>query len=176
MEKSYEKILNQALLSRNKEKIQNAYEIIYYDFVKLVAFVIAKYVDDQDMVKDITNDTFLAFFNNSERVENIKAYLVVTAKNKALKYLEKNTDIDIDSVQSLFIATNSHVKSNIYYKEILADLRRTLSEDEVDIILLHVIEGFTFKEIGKSYNKNENTIKTIYNRAINKYRIYGELI
>ena len=49
-------------------------------------------------------------------------------------------------------------------------MRRVLTEEQVEIILMHVVEGYALKEIARMKNMNVYTVITAYNRAIKKYR------
>ena len=152
----------------DKERINEAFEQVYVTYVKLVAFVVGKYVSDKETIKDIVNETFLKFFNRAKDINgSIKYYLTVSAKNAAVNYVTKQhrgvTEVPLEYADGS--GDTYHGRS-----EVIEDLKKILSAEEVDIILLHVTEGYTFKEIAAMKGKNTNTIITIYNRAIKKYK------
>ena len=55
MEVSNERLLSSSIKSGNKDKIRYAFEKIYNDYVKLVAFYIGKYISNQETIKDLTD-------------------------------------------------------------------------------------------------------------------------
>ena len=45
-----------------------------------------------------------------------------------------------------------------------------LNDDEIEIILKYNIDSYTFKELSLELNKSINTIISIYNRSIKKFK------
>lgn len=165
---SVEKKLENALLSNNPDKIDLVFEEIYYLYGKLVGFVISKYVFVKEDIEELINDVFISFYNNLNTIEfkSIKYYLVTSAKNKAIDFLrKKKEEVLLDDDYIFSVSDNK----SLYY-QIVDDLKRCLKENEIEIILLHVIYNFSFKEISNIQNKPLTTISTIYSNAIKKYK------
>ena len=59
---------------------------------------------------------------------------------------------------------------NYFYSNLISDLKKVLNNLEIAVIIKHIVEGQSLKDIAISLNKNTNTIRTIYNRAIKKYK------
>ena len=74
----------------------------------------------------------------------------------------------------LLVKNIENNNNNYLYCDLIKDLQKYLTNEQIDIILLHTIDGYSFKEIANKYNKKTNTIITIYNRALNKYKNKGE--
>jgi len=156
-----------ALKSGDRKLIDTAFADVYNKYAKLIAFVVGKYVADSEVVKEIVNDTFIGFFNHAKSVDgNIKYYLSVSAKNNAITYLRKEK-------QSGVKVPLEYAESICEYEgreKVVDELLKVFSREQVDIIILHAVEGYTFKEIAKMTGKNVNTVITIYNRAIKKFK------
>lgn len=167
---AYEKMLSLALIKGDKKSLLEIYEKIYYDYVKLVSFSVSKYINDEETIKDITNEVFVGFFNNAKNVKkSIKYYLLNSSRNLSLKYLEKeNRIIKIEDIDD-FVFEEKY-QSNQDYLELINDLKKVLTNEEVEILIWHVVDGYSFKEIGKYLNKNYKAVNKIYERSINKYR------
>lgn len=161
---SDEKCLKLALISKNHDKIAKEFETIYNQYSKLVSFCIGKFIDNNETIKDLTNDVFLSFFQNANNVKgSIKSYLCKCAKNKAIDYLKSKKDyIDIDSINTLSINSAS------FYYNLFEDLKRILSKEEIAIIEYHIVYGYSFKEIGKILNISSSNANVIYFRALKK--------
>lgn len=86
-----EQKLKHAIKSNDINKIHIVFDEIYRLYGRLVYFKIMQYIDNKLDVEDLTQDVFVSFYNNIKYIEvlNIKYYLVVSAKNKALNYLKK---------------------------------------------------------------------------------------
>lgn len=170
MGKSNEELLFVAIKSKNKDKINEIFEKIYNDYVKLVAFSVGKYVKDVDDIKDITNEVFIRFFKNIENIKtSIKYYLLSTARNLSIDYLkEKNKYEVFENIDDLI--NENLIESYNGYQELVDDLKNVLSLREVEIIILHVVDGYTFKEIGAKLNLSSKNANKIYERALKKFK------
>lgn len=172
MASSVESILAAALESGDEWKIKQAFETIYNEYSRLVAFAISKYISDVETVKDLTNDVFINFFNNAEEVHtNIKSFLCTVAKNTAINHAKKQSRmIYTDQEDAIPAVQSSSNNSAAYYSDIMNDLQAILSEKEVEIIQMHVVEGYQFDEIAKQLGITANNATVIYHRALKKFR------
>ncbi len=157
-----------ALNSHEEAKINQAFEHIYYQYVKLVYFVIAKYIDDEEDIKDLVNDVFLQFFNHARQVHtSIKSYLTQSAKYARIQFLKKQENNCI-LLEDTYLF-QSDVKTSTY-DFLIRELAKIVGDEAVNIIILHSVDDLSFKMIGEQLGMKENTVKTIYHRAILKYR------
>lgn len=167
-----EENLKYALRTKDKRIINQVLEEIYYEYGHLIGFVISQYVKNKSDVEELINDVFLNFFNNLDKIKikNIKAYLTKIAKNKAIDYLREN--------KNKYVLENDMVlkagePDNSLYLLIINDMKRILSEEEINIIIEHVIYDVSFKALAKKYSKPISTISTKYYQAIQKYKTEG---
>lgn len=165
---SYERILHSSLESGDEERIQNAFEMIYQDFSKLVAFSISKYIDDRESIRDLVNEVFVRFFENAYKLNtSVKYYLLIIARNVAIDYLKKSRrfeQIEMD------IPYDNKIENVLGYQDLVNDLKSILTNKEVEIIISHAVDGYSFREIGEHFNITEKNASTIYNRAIKKFK------
>jgi len=163
---SEERKLISVITRGNTEEISEFFELVYTKYRGLVAFVIAKFIQDDDVIKDLVHDVFVLFFENASNVKtNIKSYLTSTAKNISLNYLrkkQKETEFD----ENLYGINEKN--TNPSYQEIITYLSQYLNQTELKILLLHLVDDYTFKEISEQLNLKENTTKSIYFRALKK--------
>ena len=84
------------LISPNKEKVENAFNIVYKEYSYLIYYVSLKIVKDYSIAEEITNETFYRFYYNKDlinKAKNIKYFLVKIAKNLSLNYIASNSKI-----------------------------------------------------------------------------------
>ena len=155
---------------------EKAFEKIYKDYVKLVYFVISKYVDNKSDTEDLTNEVFVDFCIQMRDVKNVKYFLVSLAKRKAIKYVNDKNRINItyDETTCGDAAGDEESGFDSGYFVIIEDMRKVLDDTETDIIVEHVIFDKTFKEIAKKLGKPLKTVWSTYDRAIKKYKKYRE--
>lgn len=164
------KVLKKAIKSQDEGEIIKAFEYIYSKYYKLVWFIISKYVYNVLDIEDISQTVFINFYNNIKKLDlnkNIKYYLVTSAKNSALNFKKNNSRIEYDDV---FVYEQRDNNDNYFYSNLISDLKKVLNNLEIAVIIKHIVEGQSLKDIAISLNKNTNTIRTIYNRAIKKYK------
>ncbi len=168
---SFEKRLSRAIRNCDIDKIEAIFGEIYREYGKLVAYIISKYVERKEDIEELTNDVFVNFSRVLHRIEldNIKYYLVVQAKNSAVNFLKKNSKQEpIEYVETVELSALDEDKTTFY--EIIDEMRQVLSEEDINIILLHAVYEKTFAEIADMYKKSLNTVKSTYRRAIAKFR------
>ena len=91
------------------------------------------------------------------------AWILQIAKNTALNELkkQKRTENLLD-YKSVSIDEQNNSAIDI--------LRKILSEDEYEIVVLHVIWGYKHKEIAQRFNCPIGTITSKYNRSVKKFK------
>lgn len=157
------------LKSNNPKDIEDSFNIIYNEYSYLVYYISLKILKDTDLAKEVTNETFMNFYMNKENIssyKNIKYYLTVTCKNLSLNNLSK-----LNRYEQLNDNISYEIK-NDDYQTYIDKFKEFLSEDELELIVLHLIYGFTFKEISYEKNLSINIISSKYNRTIKKIRKY----
>ena len=177
MENNYNEISDSLLIkklkSKNRELIDEGYEGIYYKYAKLAFLCIHQIVKNYQDSEDLTQDVFINIFNNRDRLieeKNLKYYIVVSAKNAAITFITKKK-LECEYNDNYIYEDVSDSDSHI--QEIINIMRKYLDEEEIDIIIDHIIYGDSFKDIASKKGVSENTIKTKYYRAIDKVK-YGE--
>jgi RNA polymerase sigma-70 factor (ECF subfamily) len=168
---SDERKLKRVLSSGDVNRIHNLYDDIYNTYKGLVCYVIAKYINVKEDIYDIAQEVFIDFFNNASNVKsNIKSYLTISAKNKSLNHLKKSNKMILVDCKDIDLLDDNPINNHYVFKEIIETLKQSLSQDEYKILILHIFENYTFKEISTKLKSNESTIKSIYFRTIKKSR------
>ena len=158
-----------------REKIEEFYEYLYDKYKPLLIFISSKYLNDFEDIKDVVQDTFIYFYNHIENDHsNIKALLSITCKHKAIDLLRKKKKVDIVNYDEIGEIIDINDYSHLTYLETIDNMRNVLSKKEVDIVLRHIINDESFINISKDISLNVNSVKSIYYRAIEKYKKYEE--
>ena len=156
------------LKSPSREKMENAFNIIYKEYSYLVFYVSLQIVKDNDIAKDITNETFYKFYANKDNIDsekNLKYYLTTISKNLSLNYLSS-------------IKNEEPLDENIMYKDEKKDhfndyiekFKDFLDQEEIDLIVYHLLYGFTFKDLAIMKNVSIDVISSKYRRTLIKIR------
>ena len=163
-----EQVLVDALKSKNRICIEETFKLIYDSYFKLVYFCISNYVNNKEDIEELTNDVFLKFFNHLDNIRidgSIKYYLTTSAKNTAINFAKKQSKIIVSEEVNLIPDTTPNCNN-----ELIDKIRESLTKDEADLVIEHVVIGKSLREIAKESNESANTIKSRYRRSIIKLR------
>lgn len=156
-----------------KRTTDEQFEKIYNKYYKLVYFIVSKYVGDRFERENLVHDIFLKFYEKQEGVENVKYYLARAARSTAIDFLrkEKNISVPLDDAANFVFAD---VGSSSYYNSAVEDMKKVLSDEEIEIVLSHAVFDEPFKEIAERHGKPLIAVYRIYKRAIKKYKKFSE--
>ncbi len=126
---------------------------------------ILKNMKDEDLSKDVVQDTFEKLWRKKDEVspEKVKSYLFTTAYHTMIDYLRKNNRIsDMEQVNE-----NEHYTTRQYtdLKEVLNKLVELLPPVQKSVLLLRDYEGYSYKEIAEITGLNESQVKVYIYRA-----------
>ena len=150
------------------QKEEKYFKSIYDDYKPLVVFIASLYLDNSDYVDDVIQEVFLEVFSHSNQISNYKAYITSVAKNKSISINKATTSIKLVESMDDFLVSN--LKEKEIFVPIIDELNSTLNVKEINIVLLHLYGGYTFREIAEHIHTNEKTVKTKYYRALKKCR------
>lgn len=137
-------------------------QYIFYNIVKIV--------DSFEDAEDILQDTYIYFLKKIKTISKNSSpvgYLLLTAKHKALDFLKKQKRVVFSEE---YINFNYYVEFNSDDNALIKVLKEKLPKEDLELIILHVIDGLTFKEISKLKNKPMGTILWKYNKIIKELR------
>ena len=181
--------LSRALGLGDAAALDRAFEAIYRTYVRSVSLVCARFLREDADVQSVTDDVFVAFFQRAASLDlcelgSLRAYLTASAKNAARDHLRAqcrreelcadmpsawDADGETDPL-SMLPDPDSDVTASLRYTELTRDLRATVGDEAAEIILSRAVCGESFPAIAARLGKKENTVKTLYHRAIQKFR------
>lgn len=162
----------QVIKHHSQEEKNKLFENLYNEYFRLLYFVSFNYLKNEQIVEDIVEGVFVNFFQKCHErefilnVKNVKAYLCACARHESLKekksLLAKEQSIDIENTLS---------KTDSIPEIHLQNLLQSLNEDEIEIVIEHVLLDLSFREISEKRNVPLNTLKSKYRRTIFKLRL-----
>lgn len=156
----------------------SSFELFYSSTFRLVFYKILTYVKNEETAKDLTQDVYFEFYKNIHKIKENTAcikFLFVVAKNKALDYLKTYKDeivFDETILKETYSSTGGIDDVDLVIQIIRKEIK--IKQKDIDLILLHVVNDYTFEEISKFLNSKVNTVITRYNRAMKKIKEYFE--
>lgn len=155
------------LKSSSKQVMERAFNDIYQEYKLLVYFVSFDILKNQEDAKDITNETFMQFFINKNKIrkyKKIKYYLLTTCKNLSINLLKKNNKYEqLDNEIACFDQKNEF---NTYIDK----FKEYLNEEELELIIYKFLYDFTFKDIANEQGVSIDSISSKYKRTLDKVK------
>lgn len=154
-----------------KKLTEKKFDAVYNEYGRLVYFIVSKYVGDPFECENLTNDVFMDLYKRKEDVRDVKYYLIASAKNRAVAHLRKKRNVTVplnEAADAVYVDEGAESD----FRDVVEEMRKALSDEEVEIILSHAVFGEKFKSIAKRLKKPLPTVYTLYSRAIKKYRGY----
>lgn len=153
------------------------YEFLYNHSSKLIFYVIRRLISDEDVVKDLVQDTFISAFKNINdldefTLEDFTRWSARIASNNAKQYLRKKrpmaftdlTEDEFDINQELEDEGTFETPDVKAHKEeisqIVTEIMDSLPEDQRLCVFMFYFEDKTTKEISEELQLSENTIKS----------------
>ena len=150
-----------------KKLTEKRFRELYDEYVRLVYFIVSKYVDDREERESVTNDVFLKFYKTHEKVKSVREYLATSAKNAAIDSLKRAKNVDVSLTDA---ADEVFVDPSLYsdYRDVLEEMKGFLTELEIEIVLSHAVFNETFRSIADRLGKPLGTVYSVYKKSLEK--------
>lgn len=158
---------------------------VYSSYVRYLSAVCARYIPNDEDVKDVLQESFLRIFDGIGSFEyrgkgSLKGWLTKITVNEALKFIRRNDKIefvDISSHQDIQPEEEPDIDS--VPSSVIFQLIRELPDGYRTIFNLYVIENRSHKEIAALLGIKESTSASQLHRAksllATKIRQYNNL-
>ena len=160
------------LIISSQEGDEKAFNELYNSTNSVIYHSIYSILNDRDLSLDVVQETYLKVLKNKMKSsENGLAYLITIAKNLALNVLKsrnREIPIDFEEEELMYRKVEDKEYSNDLHIQDVMD--KYLSQNQKELIRLHVMEGLTHREIALKLNKPIGTIMWQYNEAIKELR------
>ena len=149
-------------------------ETLYQENAKIVYYCLYSRCKDEELAKDLTQETFLKAYESMERFDGsckISTWLCQIAKHLLYRHWEKaGRQIPTEPeelTQQAPIAkenTESQVLTRIELIDCLKELQK-LPEQMREVMYLRTMSDLSYKEIGEIMGKSENWARVTFYRA-----------
>lgn len=141
----------------------------YEETKQSVFFNIYAIIKDEGLSEDALQETYVKFLekvSSLDEKKNALGYLFVISRNIALDFVRKRKrEVSLDSVSNL----KEYSESSMFEDdEIIKKMKSLLNDREFEVVVLHVINEMTHKEISKLKHWPLGTITWTYQNALKK--------
>ena len=148
---------------------EKAFEELYTELKTPIFTVIFRITWNEDISEDILQETFFKLFTspiNPSSIKNPRAYIFKMARNLSIDHIRTNPqDISLDEISET--ATS---QDDLSLHIDIEDALKCLSSQECEIVTLHIIGGFKFREIAGILEAPSGTVKWRYHKALKTLR------
>ncbi|HET8573440.1 MAG TPA: sigma-70 family RNA polymerase sigma factor [Edaphocola sp.] len=164
---------DQELICACREKNAFAQKLLFERYWRKIFMVCIRYIQQQEAAEEILSDTFLKAFQNAEKFQYrgegaLQAWLSRIAVNECLMFLRKGNKMRFTGIQLNDLEGVEEPASEIIQKitgKELIGLIHTLPPGYKAVFNLHLMEGFSHKEIANMLNISESTSKSQLRKA-----------
>ena len=156
---------------------EQAFQAVF-DYFYQPVFNFCKYIVPMEEAKDITAETFFKLWKMRDRwhtVVNVKAFLLVTAKNACLNFIrdEKYRTVKLKEMAHLEpkqeeLFALSELQAGLMY-HIRSELEN-LSDNCRNVFVLAYLKNYTNQEIAAELQLSEQTVKNLKSLALKSIR------
>ncbi len=136
--------------------------------VSVYSFILSM-LKDRHIADDIFQDTYVSVYENAASYEakgKPMAWILTIAKNKCRMHFRSQKDtMDMESVAELWTADTP-----IEDKLVLDAAFKQITDEERNIVFLHVLSGMKHREIAQLLDIPLPTVLSKYHRALKKLR------
>lgn len=158
------------LMKRVQEGDENSFASFYRETYKGLFSFIYSYVKNWHTSEDLMQETYVKVKLNADKYllgTNVTAWLFQIAKNLCLDYLKKASTKELEVIDDLIIEKNFESDTKMYVHDLL---NRYLSDEDRQIVLLHLLHGYKNREIAKILDLPLGTVLWKYNKALKELK------
>lgn len=162
-------------MSNSQEKNNNNLENLtenYNQFLDQIFRFIYFRTNNKEIAEDLTQDCFLSVIKyiKENHVDNLRAFLYKTAKNKLIDYYRKKNRVFYTSeiIEEKYEPTSN---DNILEKQdikIIIEKLQLLNEEDKDILIMRYLEDLEIKNIAEIIGKSQIATRVKIFRALRK--------
>lgn len=157
----------------NKDLLNLVIEKHYDDIFRFCLYLTGNELESYD----ITQTVFLKFIQyvDSYKYRNLKGYLLIIARNLCRDFwAHSNKSIVTYDSEQIEMAANDNKIEEVVNHIYLCKLLQELSDEQREVIILHLYEDMKFKDIAYMIGSNISTIKSRYQAGIMRMKNSAE--
>ncbi len=166
-----DKELLSKLLIRLQNDDMSAFDDFYNLTKKAVYYAIYVVFRDDHISQDLVQETYIDFLNYRHKLKkdvDIIAFLVTSAKNKAINFYKRRRH---EKEYTFKYINDSYSNDEKIESDLIDKIKDILDEKEFMVFILKVLGDYTFKEISLLKNIPVGTLTWLYSQAKDKLQI-----
>ncbi len=164
---------------------RDALRLIYEKYKDDLLRLAIALLNDVSLAEDVVNDSFVTFTRSVGRLRlrgNLKSFLTTCIVNHARnvnRARQRKSTVGLDQAGQVQSGSKGPEQSAVFNEQYrrLSAAMTGLPDEQREIVILHLQNDATFRQIAKLLNISVNTAKSRYRYGLNKLRtlLNGEL-
>lgn len=166
-------VINEAIFLRIAQGDNEALADLYEASYRPVFALLLSYTHNYHDAEDLLQETYVKICQGAHLYKaggNPMAWIMKIARNLYISSYRRESKIQISSLESVTTEIPYEYISNTEDRLLIEKLFEQLKKDEREVILLHLLEGFTFNEISKIVDKPLGSVLSLYYRGTKKLK------
>ncbi len=168
-----------SLINRAVQGDRTAFTELYENYIGRVYRHVYYRVSGQADAEDITQEVFIKAWKAIRKYESrgvsFMAWLSTIARNSIVDhYRSKKESISLEETEVSSQAGETSTEEMVeigFNQSYIGNTISRLKGDKQKVILMHFIDGFSYKEIAQALNKSEGAVRVIQYRALNDLKL-----
>lgn len=167
-----EKALRKAIAKRDEDKIRQIYSEIFEKYRRLVYAVCFDILGNEEDAEDASYEAFLSLYEKlgpDFEFDSIKYYLLNTSRY--ISYSKKREKERFsEDFKDENVGFSEDFITNLEMQETIKMMMEVLNDEEMSLVLEHILEEKTFREMAERRGVSEYSISGKYKRALDKVK------
>ncbi|URN85220.1 RNA polymerase sigma factor [Acetobacterium wieringae] len=166
--------IDEAIFTRIANDDMAAFEELYRLTERTVYAFVLSTLKNHDDTLDVVQDTYLKIraAHLYQPMGKPMAWVFTIARNLSISKIRSKQKNDCIEMTDLENDLNFSYVSDQEDRLVIQTALKILSSEEIEIILLHAISGFTHREIAKNLDMKLSTVLSKYHRGLKKLKKY----
>ena len=159
------------IIDRCKKNDSKAQEFLFNTYSKVLLGICCRYIKDRDDAEDVLQDSFIKIFLNINKFKNegsFEGWMKRITVNSALHFIKEKQKIKFESADNLSVTEEDENEQEIekdIKAEYILECLNELPTGYRTIFNLHLVEGFSHKEVAEKLGIKESTSRSQFTKA-----------
>lgn len=164
------------LIRKMKKGDRDAFGKLYLKYLDAIyRYVYFRVGQEKTVAEDISEEVFFKAWEHigsfKEHKGTLKAWLYMIAKNAVTDHFRNNKSMA--NIEEVVISANENIEETVEYNDQVNTLMshlNLLTDDQRQVLTMKYIEEMSNEEIAQILDKNEDAIRAVQHRALQKLK------
>lgn len=159
------------IIERCKKNDSKAQEFLFNTYSKVLLGICCRYIKDRDDAEDVLQDSFIKIFLNLNQFKNdgsFEGWMKRITVNTSLHFIKEKQKVKFETADNLYVVDENENEEEIdadIKAEYILECLNQLPTGYRTIFNLHLVEGFSHKEIAEKLGIKESTSRSQFTKA-----------